>query len=923
MKNRFSKVFFVIVALLAVCLVAVACNPEEQNDPTDPVKYTVTYAGGTDTTGTAPTGGEYAEGAKFNLPDAGTLAKSNHTFGGWSYDGTTYATGAEFTMPKSDVEFTAVWNPTSATTYTVTYNINGATGTAPTESAKAEGAKFNVANVGNLGKENYTFGGWSYDGHTYVGGAEFTMPASNVELVAVWNLVQHTVTFDPNNEQATWTATVEHGQTVAKPAQDPTHSAGKIFRYWTNNGVEFNFNTQITDDIEITAEYNWKVTYDTNGATGSIAPVWVKVWVQPISLPEATGLSNPGKTFVGWSDGHTTYSAGDSFTGTGNHTLHAVWVDTTTTYQVTVYKTNPGSDDSDISGEIPTISNKSAGEMFSIPANTFTRPHYTLSKWRVEKFGTDSTGAAEWTEVARYNADEQIEMPAGMTRIVAVWTVAKITITFDANGGTGTMADVTSNNYNSNYTSFSSWAQCRFTAPVDKEFAGWSTSPTGAVLENGTKLAEPLVSADNRITLYAIWQNKEKPAYTNPVIAMEGKWTVTGHEIQVVANEGVTSDGEVQGYAVLDGIAYEIIALEGSVYISSLDGIYGFNYMYIDNSSLIIAEYSASTEAYEPVITFDTKASLSKASIMSFVGKWDTEITGSLGGKVKQAWNITESYALMGTSQEYAIKVVGEYLVMTKSATDDSNYLYVIKVDGETLIGKYVAPEKDPENVTFTKSQEGVVTYTVTYSIGTGATGTVPTETNKAEGAKFTLASATGLSNGTLAFQGWSDGTRIYDAESEFTMPANNVTLTAVWYDPNTWGEISVFNGALFDQINAEDGKNAIYLFDQPFEVDIYTFVGMFFEIKGTGENARLYAAAVYYKTASGKSAMTYSSSTLQGTDTNSTTIHFHSTAYDYDIQQKGGTIYLTSFAYKSNSPIGLPMVLTKTNKTLNDLRAE
>lgn len=108
MKNKFSKVFFVIVALLAVCLLAVACNPDEQNPP-DPVKYTVTYVGGTGTTGTAPTGGEYAESAKFNLPDAGTLAKPDHTFGGWSYGGTTYATGAEFTMPKNDVEFTAVW----------------------------------------------------------------------------------------------------------------------------------------------------------------------------------------------------------------------------------------------------------------------------------------------------------------------------------------------------------------------------------------------------------------------------------------------------------------------------------------------------------------------------------------------------------------------------------------------------------------------------------------------------------------------------------------------------------------------------------------------------------------------------------------------------------------------------------------------
>ena len=218
MKHKFSKVFFVVVALLVVCLLAVACNPDGQDNDNNPVKYAVSYVGGDGATGAAPNGGEYVEGAKYTLPDAGSLSKTDNTFGGWSYGGQTYAVGAEFTMPAQAVVFTAVWNPISTTKYTVT--------------------------------------------------------------------------FDPNNEGETWTETVVSGQKVAKPATDPTIEGGKLFRYWANGGVAFNFDTPITSDITLEAEYGWKVTFNAGeGASGTVEPVWTKVWGSVV-LPDGTGLSN-------------------------------------------------------------------------------------------------------------------------------------------------------------------------------------------------------------------------------------------------------------------------------------------------------------------------------------------------------------------------------------------------------------------------------------------------------------------------------------------------------------------------------------------------------------------------------------------------------------------------------------------------------
>ena len=56
MKHKISKVFFVIVMLLVLSLLAVACNDSQGNE-TDSDKYAVTYVGGAGATGTAPSGG--------------------------------------------------------------------------------------------------------------------------------------------------------------------------------------------------------------------------------------------------------------------------------------------------------------------------------------------------------------------------------------------------------------------------------------------------------------------------------------------------------------------------------------------------------------------------------------------------------------------------------------------------------------------------------------------------------------------------------------------------------------------------------------------------------------------------------------------------------------------------------------------------
>ena len=112
------------------------------------------------------------------------------------------------------------------------------------------------------------------------------------------------------------------------------------------------------------------------------------------------------------------------------------------------------------------------------------------------------------------------------TTVTAVWEntpVVTYTVSFDANGGTGSMGDVTG--VSGEYTLPANG----FTAPTNKQFKGWATSADGSVI-SGTTYE---VSSDT--TFYAIWESKE---YS--IIVTDGKATIgAGSEISKAA-QGTT-----------------------------------------------------------------------------------------------------------------------------------------------------------------------------------------------------------------------------------------------------------------------------------------------------------------------------------------------------------------------------------------------
>ena len=181
------------------------------------------------------------------------------------------------------------------------------------------------------------------------------------------------------------------------------------------------------------------------------------------------------------------------------------------------FDANGGSEPEELPDEVTTAMPAKKilhGSEYSLPECEFIAPENQQFKaWQID--GTE------------YPVNASVTVTADIT-VKALWedappAPAEHTVKFNANGGGGTMADVTG--VSGSYT----LPACGFTEPEGKQFKGWSTSADGSVI-SGTTYE---VSSDT--TFYAIWESKE---YS--IIVTDGKATIgAGSEISKAA-QGTT-----------------------------------------------------------------------------------------------------------------------------------------------------------------------------------------------------------------------------------------------------------------------------------------------------------------------------------------------------------------------------------------------
>ena len=319
-----------------------------------------------------------------------------------------------------------------------------------------------------------------------------------------------------------------------------------VFRGWYEDSTfskEFDFNTLITSDMTLYA--NWEAANSINEIrlAGDIQYGTVQVGTLPSFNPGTTTDSiTIDKTNSGWmkrtsttslwggfasntpvayNDGKTNYGYdfcvntndgyqlaselkviynGDDVTTTANVSRWAwgayVTVDlgkangTPVVYTIT-FNSNDGT---------PVApQNINAGEKLKEPTPAPTREGFTFDGWY-----EDSTFSKKF--------DFNTPITDSMT-LYAKWTENKYTLTFDANGGTGSMTAI------ADLTGEYILPSNEFTAPSGKQFKGWSLTTDGAIV---TKVD----MTENR-TVYAIWENIPVVTYTVSFAANGGTGTMT------------------------------------------------------------------------------------------------------------------------------------------------------------------------------------------------------------------------------------------------------------------------------------------------------------------------------------------------------------------------------------------------------------
>jgi uncharacterized repeat protein (TIGR02543 family) len=273
------RLYFVILALI-VNTVFSGCDvlaelahgpkPEPESPPvTYETTYTVTY-NINEGSGEAPAAQTAISGSSITLHSGDGFSLSGYTFGGWNTDasgtGTNYSAGSSYTVPGA-VTLHAKWIAEGTADYTVTYNINEGSGTAPAAQTAISGSSITLPSGDGLSRSGYTFGGWNTDasgtGTNYGAGSSYTV-TGDVTLYAKWDVITYTVTFDINSGSGTTPSaqTVSLGSAITLPSGSGFSRTGYNFGGWntdasgTGTNYDAGFPYTVTGNITLYAKWN-------------------------------------------------------------------------------------------------------------------------------------------------------------------------------------------------------------------------------------------------------------------------------------------------------------------------------------------------------------------------------------------------------------------------------------------------------------------------------------------------------------------------------------------------------------------------------------------------------------------------------------------------------------------------------------------
>ena len=383
-------------------------------------------------------------GSSISLPDLSgttvTISGASYAFFGWSYAGSTYASGDAFVLGETAPTFTANW----VQLFDVTYGFAGGTESSASGTGDTECVSGGLCTDGQSillrpapTRTGYNFNGWKVQ--TLVpevlraGGSAQVISATSYLFYAKWTAIDYSFSFDPagggnypNSEDK------NIGQLLTMP--NPGGRAGYTFAGWTPDSGSSMYaigSTYLVGSSGKSFVATWTaniytVSFDWQGATGTpAANSSYTVGTGNLSLPAVGDMVRDGYTFSGWSESPSG-SLVSGFQPTADDVLYAVWADGNYTLS---YNPKGGT----VGTGLGTV-----GRGLSVTLPTPVRAGFTFIGWNDSATGGTLLGTSGATFT-----------PAGSTTLFARWVqnslagvdlatldeAATLTIGSDGSGG--------------------------------------------------------------------------------------------------------------------------------------------------------------------------------------------------------------------------------------------------------------------------------------------------------------------------------------------------------------------------------------------------------------------------------------------------------------------------------------------------------
>ena len=426
----------------------------------------------------------------------------------------------------------------TANTYKVVFNNNGGSGSMDTITCTYD--KDCTLTKNTFTKTGYTFAGWS---KTSDGEIEYTnnetvknlATSGNITLYAKWTANTYTVSYNANGGSGTMSKTTCTYDTNCTIAANSFTKTGYTFASWTKDsttGTSYAVGSTVKNlatsgNVNMYAKWTtntYKIAYTmNNGSLGTNKPTSASYDANVLidnptkNLTVTINANNQGatisktsvsqaQTFNGWTV--SGLNANTAKTGTASNAITTAYTGSSTknTYFKNLTATNNG-----------TVTFTANWTNTAVTLPTITKTGYTCG------YATSASGSIAYASGSKYTPSGEISKT-----LYAKCNANTYTITYNANGGSGTMSKTTCT-YDTNCT----LAANSFTRD-GYDFVNWTKDSTSGTEYTAGSTVKNLATSGN-VNMYAKWEQ------TEPISFSSDPWSI----IQKAVLNGNTSKYKV------------------------------------------------------------------------------------------------------------------------------------------------------------------------------------------------------------------------------------------------------------------------------------------------------------------------------------------------------------------------------------------